>query len=89
MNTWTTLDPWSNGQTSFRVVVTAGMCLNGAGIMLIIVGLILNWQWMSYTGMAVLGAGMITHLVGVGMRIRFAKKVVRARAAAEEETRNT
>jgi hypothetical protein len=70
-------DFWEAASPLYRKVVLSGMAFLGVGIVLSIVANLGHIVWLLYASMAVIGFGLVTHLVGMGIRVRDAKRRLR------------
>lgn len=71
-------DFWENASPLYKRVVLLGMALLGVGLILNITANLAHIMWLLYGSMAVIGLGLVTHLVGLGVRTRDARRRLRA-----------
>ncbi|NUP74693.1 MAG: DUF3188 domain-containing protein [Sinomonas sp.] len=55
------------------------MALLGVGLVLNIIANLAHVAWLLYASMAIIGLGLVTHLVGLGIRARDARRRLRAK----------
>ncbi|GAB4099402.1 hypothetical protein [Sinomonas halotolerans] len=67
-------DFWENASPLYRKVVLSGMAFLGVGILLNIVANLGRIQWLLFASMAIIAIGLLTHLAGIGIRVRDAKR---------------
>ena len=72
--------PWDTGSDLYRRLVIAALVLTGAGILIAILGAATGSNATVFTGIPVLVAGLLTHLAGLVVRARDAKRRHQARA---------
>lgn len=70
-------DFWETASPLYRKVVLSGMAFLGVGIVLSIVANLSHTMWLLYASMAIIGVGLLTHLVGLGIRARDARRRMR------------
>jgi hypothetical protein len=70
-------DYWEASSPLYRKTVFTGMAFLGIGIVLSIVGNFGHIMWLTYASIAVIGIGLVAHLVGLGIRVRDAKRRAR------------
>ncbi|PVE18917.1 hypothetical protein [Arthrobacter sp. Bz4] len=66
--------PWDTGSDLYRKLVIAALILTGAGILIAILGAVTDSEATLFTGIPVLAAGLITHLAGLVVRTRDARR---------------
>ncbi|WP_422933962.1 hypothetical protein [Sinomonas sp. P47F7] len=71
-------DFWENASPLYKRVVLLGMALLGIGLILNITANLAHVMWLLYGSMAMIGLGLVTHLVGLGIRTRDARRRLRA-----------
>jgi hypothetical protein len=69
---------WENASPLYKRVVFSGMAFLGVGIILSIPANLAHITWLLFASMAIIGLGLVTHLVGLGVRTRDARRRVRA-----------
>ncbi|WP_077490591.1 hypothetical protein [Sinomonas mesophila] len=67
-------DFWETASPLYRKVVLSGMAFLGVGIALTIAANLGRVTWLLYASMAIIGIGLVTHLVGIGIRVRDARR---------------
>ena len=70
-------DYWENASPLYKRVVLSGMAFLAVGILLSVVGNLGHLMWLVYASMAIIGVGLVTHLVGLGIRVRESKRRLR------------
>ncbi|GAB3850712.1 hypothetical protein [Nesterenkonia populi] len=83
------MDPWSTGTPAYRAALVIGMAGSLIGIILIVVSGIQNSSALQTAGLVVLGVGMVSHLVGIGLRKGQAARIIRKRGAADDAERSS
>ncbi|WP_258933919.1 hypothetical protein [Nesterenkonia pannonica] len=83
------MDPWSTGTTAYRAALIIGMAKSLIGIILIVASGMTDTPALQSVGLVTLGIGMVSHLVGIGLRKRQAAHMIRARGAEEDAERNS
>ncbi|MDR8019768.1 hypothetical protein [Nesterenkonia aerolata] len=68
------LDPWSRGSTAYRVTVLLAFGLTFLGVIMVVIHLAGGGSSVPAVPIAVLGAGLLLHLIGTGIRMRDAKR---------------
>jgi hypothetical protein len=76
------MNPWDLGSPLYRKLVVSAMVLIGAGIVLALIAAAARMPALSWSALAVIAAGLLTHLAGLVVRARDA----RARQAAAQGT---
>ncbi|WP_211129051.1 hypothetical protein [Sinomonas albida] len=76
-------DFWENASILYKRVVFSGMALLGVGILLSIVANLAHVTWLLWASMAIVGLGLVTHLVGLGIRTRDTRRRLRAQRATQ------
>lgn len=71
-------DFWENASPLYKRVVLSGMALLGVGLILNISANLGHVVWLLYASLAIIGLGLVTHLVGVGIRARDTRRRLRA-----------
>ena len=70
-------DFWETASPLYRKVVLSGMAFLGVGIALNIAANLARVTWLLYASMAIIAVGLVTHLAGIGIRARDAKRRAR------------
>lgn len=68
-------DFWENASPLYKRVVLSGMALLGVGLILNISANLGHVAWLLYASLAIIGLGLVTHLVGVGIRARDTRRL--------------
>ncbi|MDQ4488691.1 DUF3188 domain-containing protein [Sinomonas sp. ASV486] len=69
-----TNDFWETASPLYKKVVFSGMAFLGVGIVLTVIANLSHITWLVYASMAIIGVGLVTHLAGLGIRVRDAKR---------------
>lgn len=69
-----TNDFWEAASPLYKKTVLTGMAFLGVGIVLSIIGNVGHILWLTYASIAIIGIGLVVHLVGLGIRVRDAKR---------------
>lgn len=79
----TQMDPWRTGTPAYRVALVTGMGGTFLGIMVLIVAALVGSEstaaTLRTTGLVLIGIGLFSHLVGIGLRRRQAAHIIRDR----------
>ena len=67
-------DFWETASPLYKKVVLSGMAFLAVGIVLSVVANLGHIMWLIYASMAIIGVGLVTHLTGLGIRVRDAKR---------------
>lgn len=67
-------DFWETASPLYRRVVLSGMAFLVVGIALNIAANLGRVTWLLYASMAIIAVGLLTHLAGIGMRVRETKR---------------
>lgn len=67
-------DFWETASPLYKKVVLSGMAFLAVGIVLSVVANLGHIMWLIYASMAIIGVGLVTHLAGLGIRVRDAKR---------------
>ncbi|MDQ0258845.1 DUF3188 domain-containing protein [Sinomonas atrocyanea] len=70
-------DYWETASPLYKKVVFSGMAFLGIGIVLSIVANLGHVTWLLYPSIAVIGVGLVIHMVGLGIRVRETKRRLR------------
>lgn len=77
-------DPWSSGTRAYRVTLVLGMASTAVGVILVVLAALLDAEEMTAalqrTGLVFLGAGILSHLIAIGLRRRQAAQILSRRA---------
>ncbi|MBE1515388.1 hypothetical protein [Nesterenkonia halotolerans] len=81
-------DPWSSGTRAYRVTLVTGMAATGIGVVLVILAAVMEpadgaGSLRSF-GLFCLAAGILSHLIAIGLRRRQAAQVLSRRASEED-----
>ena len=63
-------DIWEAASPLYKRVVLSGMTLLGVGIILSVSANLGRITWLLYASLVIIGLGLVTHLVGIGIRVR-------------------
>jgi membrane protein implicated in regulation of membrane protease activity len=67
------MNPWDLGSPLYRRLVVSAMVLIGAGILLSVIAAAAGLPGLSWPALAVIAAGLLTHLAGLVVRARDAR----------------
>ena len=67
-------DYWETASPLYKKVVFSGMAFLGVGIVLSIVANLGHVTWLLWHSIAVIGVGIIVHMIGLGIRVRETKR---------------
>lgn len=77
------MDPWSTGTPGYRAALLIGMGSTLVGIILVLapafVGSEVTASTLRTGGLVLLGIGLVSHVVGIGLRKRQAAQIIRDR----------
>lgn len=79
----TPFDPWSSGTPAYRRALVAGMAATFLGILGVIAAAFLDSSALRTVGLILIGVGLLSHLVGIGLRRRQAAQILRSRKDAD------
>lgn len=77
-------DPWNSGTPAYRAALVTGMGATFLGILGVIGAALLDSGALRITGLVLIGVGLLSHLVGIGLRRRQAAQILRSRKNAEK-----
>ncbi|MDQ4501761.1 hypothetical protein [Sinomonas sp. ASV322] len=69
---------WENASPLYKGFVLSGMAFLAVGLILNITANLAHIPWLLYASMAIIGVGLVAHLVGLGIRSRDARRRLRA-----------
>lgn len=77
------MDPWSTGTPGYRAALLTGMGSTFIGILVVIAAAMTGAEatasTLRATGLVLIGIGLISHVVGIGLRRRQAAQIIRNR----------
>lgn len=77
------MDPWTSGTPGYRAALVTGMAATLLGIIALIAAAFTAAESASSTlrtiGLVILGIGLLSHVVGIGLRRRQAAQIIRER----------
>lgn len=77
------MDPWSTGTPAYRAALLIGMGSTFLGILTAIASVFVDSDsaagTMRTVGLVLLGVGLLSHVVGIGLRKRQAAQIIRDR----------
>lgn len=68
------LDPWTHGSTAYRATLLLGMGLTFVAVIMLVLTAVVADGPVPGAVFAVLGAGLLLHLISIGLRMRDAKR---------------
>lgn len=79
----TQMDPWSTGTPAYRVALLSGIGGTFIGILVVIAAALVDAEstasTLRATGLVLIGSGLLSHLIGIGLRRRQAAQIIRNR----------
>ncbi|WP_120005876.1 hypothetical protein [Nesterenkonia muleiensis] len=72
-------DPWNSGTPAYRAALVTGMVSTFVGILAVIAAAFMDSGPVRIVGIVLIGAGVLSHLVGIGLRRRQAVRILRER----------
>lgn len=77
------MDPWRTGTAGYRVALLVGMGSTFIGIIVVIAAALVSAESsaaaLRTTGLVLIGIGLFSHVVGIGLRRRQAAQILRER----------
>lgn len=77
------MDPWSTGTPGYRAALLMGMGGTALGIVLVVVAAFVESESAAAAtrtaALVILGVGLLSHVVGIGLRKRQAAHIIRDR----------
>ena len=77
------MDPWSTGTAGYRAALLIGMGSTLVGIIVVLAAAFVGSEVTASTlrtgGLVLLGIGLVSHVVGIGLRKRQAAQIIRDR----------
>ncbi|KUG60587.1 hypothetical protein [Nesterenkonia jeotgali] len=81
-------DPWNSGTRAYRVTLVVGMACTAVGVILVILAAMLDsaeaTTALRSIGLVLLGAGILSHLISIGLRRRQAVQILSRRASKDD-----
>lgn len=82
----TQMDPWRTGTPGYRAALVTGMASTFLGILAVIAAAVVAAEStaavLRTTGLVLIGIGLLSHLVGIGLRRRQAAQIIRNRKSS-------
>lgn len=79
----TQMDPWSTGTPAYRAALLSGIGGTFIGILVVIAAALVDAEstasTLRATGLVLIGSGLLSHLIGIGLRRRQAAQIIRNR----------
>ncbi len=72
-------DPWSSGTPAYRACLLGGMIFTFFGVVTLLIAVFTDSAGVRTTGFILTGAGLLAHLVGIGLRRAQAARILRER----------
>lgn len=85
MNQHPAFDPWTSGTRAYRVALIVGMAATFLGIIAVIAAAPADSAILRNSGLGLIGAGILSHLTGIGLRRRQAAQILRNRKNQENQ----
>lgn len=72
-------DPWTSGTPAYRAALITGMACSFLGILILILSVVADSGAARTSGLVLIGAGILSHVIGIGLRKRQAVHTIRER----------
>ncbi len=69
--------PWETGSPLYRKLVVSALAISGAGVLLVLLGALTDNQVMMYIALPLIVVGLSTHLSGMVVRARDARRRIK------------
>ncbi|MCC3272655.1 hypothetical protein MUK71_13000 [Arthrobacter zhangbolii] len=69
--------PWETGSPLYRKLVVSALAISGAGVLLVLLGAVMDNQVMMYIALPLIVVGLSTHLSGMVVRARDARRRIK------------
>ncbi|MCC3290215.1 MULTISPECIES: hypothetical protein [unclassified Arthrobacter] len=69
--------PWETGSPLYRKLVVSALALSGLGVLLVLLGAVLDNQVLMYTALPLIVVGLSTHLSGMVVRARDTRRRIK------------
>ena len=80
------MDPWRTGTPAYRVALLTGMGSTFIGILAVIAAALMDTEstaaTLRTTGLVLIGIGLFSHVIGIGLRRRQAAQILRERKSS-------
>lgn len=78
-------DPWNSGTPAYRAALITGMAATFLGILGVITAAFTDSRGLRTVGLVLIGIGVLSHLVGIGLRRHQAARILRSQKNAERQ----
>ncbi|MCC9144841.1 MULTISPECIES: hypothetical protein [unclassified Arthrobacter] len=69
--------PWETGSPLYRKLVVSALAISGAGVLLVLLGAVLDNQVLMYIALPLIVVGLSTHLSGMVVRARDTRRRIK------------
>ena len=69
--------PWETGSPLYRKLVVSALAISGAGVLLVLLGALMDNQVLMYIALPLIVVGLSTHLSGMVVRARDARRRIK------------
>ena len=69
--------PWETGSPLYRKLVVSALAISGAGVLLVLLGAVMDNQVMMYIALPLIVVGLSTHLSGMVVRARDGRRRIK------------
>ncbi|MCQ1999511.1 hypothetical protein [Arthrobacter zhaoxinii] len=69
--------PWETGSPLYRKLVVSALAISGAGVLLVLLGAVLDNQVLMYIALPLIVVGLSTHLTGMVVRARDTRRRIK------------
>ncbi|MCC9203855.1 hypothetical protein [Arthrobacter sp. zg-Y769] len=69
--------PWETGSPLYRKLVVSALALSGLGVLLVLLGAVLDNQVLMYIALPLIVVGLSTHLSGMVVRARDTRRRIK------------
>ncbi|MDM7990068.1 hypothetical protein [Arthrobacter sp. zg-Y877] len=69
--------PWETGSPLYRKLVVSALAISGAGVLLVLLGAVLDNQLLMYIALPLIVVGLSTHLSGMVVRARDTRRRIK------------
>ncbi|MCQ1945657.1 MULTISPECIES: hypothetical protein [unclassified Arthrobacter] len=69
--------PWETGSPLYRKLVVSALALSGLGVLLVLLGAVLDNQVLMYIALPLIVVGLSTHLSGMVIRARDTRRRIK------------
>ncbi|UWX96552.1 hypothetical protein N2K95_12940 [Arthrobacter zhaoxinii] len=69
--------PWETGSPLYRKLVLSALAISGAGVLLVLLGAVLDNQVLMYIALPLIVVGLSTHLTGMVVRAKDTRRRIK------------